>query len=157
MMAELSRKEMLERIVKNVSTNPAAAEEALRRLQFLHMSPSKADRFQGFYSGDAQILGALAVRVLHGVPLSDWQLQIAFKRLPRYAEQLLDYGDDDSGAPDRLWYKVPYESDDKKAGPRSFIWKPFADPDFSKWSRSDWGYADLPAEPEVEEEEGVWI
>ena len=47
---------------------------------------------RGFNSTDAEILSSFAERLNQGIPLTDKQLKIAFRALPKYARQLVKAG-----------------------------------------------------------------
>lgn len=84
-----------EEIQTLVSTKPAWAEHALLALlerQTEDEQRSQATKHQngaGFNGTDAAILTSFAQQVQRGRKLSEKQLAIAYKKLPKYAGQLL--------------------------------------------------------------------
>ncbi len=79
-----------------VSTEPEWAERALTALLARQTEDERSSQTtkhqngQGFNGTDATILTSFALQVQRGRHLSEKQLAIAFKKLPKYAGQLLE-------------------------------------------------------------------
>ena len=97
-MVEVTSKAALQKALKaQLSSNPRQAQKALVRLyehQTRSEQVSKSTRnlnLEGFTTVDARILTSFAEQVINGHTLSEKQLAIAYRLLPKYAGQLLHY------------------------------------------------------------------
>lgn len=77
-----------------LGTNPAWATRAIVKLYELQTAAEQASQTTrnvngaGFNSTDATILSSFAEQILKGRTLSQKQLAISFKRLPKYSRQI---------------------------------------------------------------------
>lgn len=96
-------KELVATIKVNVATKQAWAERAIVALferqtaDEQAVSATRENNKIGFNGVDAEILSSFAKQVLWGRKLSEKQLAIAFKKLPKYAKQLATIAEEKAG------------------------------------------------------------
>jgi hypothetical protein len=90
-------KNIISEVKRNLSTNPAWVTRALIRLYECQTADEQTalvtnhKNGMGFNGTDANILSSFAMQVLKGRTLSVKQLAIAFKKLPKYAVQVIGF------------------------------------------------------------------
>lgn len=91
-----TKKAKMEHIRAMVSTNAAWATRALVRI-YDNQTESEKDTDSthnlngiGFSGADAEILSSFAKQVIAGRTLSTKQMAIVYKKMPRYARQLME-------------------------------------------------------------------
>ena len=84
-------------VKQQLSTNPAWATKAIVKLYECQTADEQASHNTynvngaGFNSTDANILSSFAEQIGRGRTLSPKQLQLAFKKLPKYSRQVIGF------------------------------------------------------------------
>ena len=94
-----TKKAKIAHIRNMVSTNPSWALRALERIYALQTSDEQACGITrnlngvGFSGADSEILSSFAEQVKKGRTLSPKQMTILYKKMPKYARQLMGIAD----------------------------------------------------------------
>lgn len=94
-----TKKDKIAFIKEQVSYNPKWATRALMTIYDLQTSDEQASgytqnwNYVGFNGVDSEILSSFAEQVNKGRTLSEKQMKIIFKKMPKYAKQLMNIAD----------------------------------------------------------------
>lgn len=98
------KKDRIAHIKRMVGTNRAWALRALIRIYEYQTADEQAIGYTqnlngvGFNGADSDILSSMAEQVNNGRQMTDRQMEIIFKKMPKYAKQLMEIADEAAAA-----------------------------------------------------------